>query len=124
MQVTGGLEHLHSLGIIHSSISPVRGVVWHRESTYQVQPAQGNILVNESGQACLGDFGVNQVPSCHTITGPERIMSTKPNARRYMPPELLNPDYNCCSHSEAGDIYSLAMTAFEVKLCHPNYSTR
>ena len=52
------------------------------------------------------------------------MMSTKPNARRYMPPELLSLVCDRSSHSEAGDIYSLAMTAFEVKLSHPNYSTR
>ena len=85
---------------------------------------QGNILVNENDQACLGDFGINQTTSHHTVTGPERMMWTKPNARRYMPPELLNPDCNRCSHSEAGDIYSLAMTAYEVNLPHPNYSAR
>ena len=48
------------------------------------------------------------------------MMSIKPNARRYMPPELLNLDYNRCSHSQAGDVYSLAMTAFEVKISCPN----
>ena len=43
-------------------------------------------------------------------------MSIKPNTRRYMPPELLNLDQNRRRHSEAGDIYSLAMIAFEVNL--------
>lgn len=50
------------------------------------------------------------------MTGPERLMSVKPNARRYMPPELLNLNHNRCRHSAAGDIYSLAMIAFEVDL--------
>ena len=51
-------------------------------------------------------------------------MSIKPNARRYMPPELLGPDDDRCNHSEAGDVYSLAMTAFEVNPSHPNYLAR
>lgn len=49
--------------------------------------------------------------------GPERIISFKPDAQRYMAPELLNLseyDPKNCSPSEASDIYSLAMTAFEV----------
>jgi len=48
-------------------------------------------------------------------------MSSKANARRYMPPEVLDPEYDRCRNSEAGDIYSLAMTAFEVNLSHRNF---
>ena len=35
-----------------------------------------------------------------------------------MPPELLHSNYSRCSYSEAGDIYSLAATAFEVNLSY------
>ena len=42
-------------------------------------------------------------------------MSSKPNARRYMPPELFDVECDRCRYSEVGDIYSLAMTAFEVE---------
>lgn len=54
------------------------------------------------------------------MSGPERTMSSKPHARRYMPPEQLNWEDVRCSYSEAGDIYSLAMTAFEVHYSLPN----
>lgn len=79
--------------------------------------AQGNILVDENGQACLGDFGITQITTDPSITGPERTISFK-SAHRYMPPEVLHSDYGRCSYLEAGDIYSLAVTAFEVNLSH------
>ena len=83
-------------------------------------PAQGNILVNDNGQACLGDFGIAQITTNPSATGSERTISSQPNACRYMPPELLHSDYDRCSYSDAGDIYSLAITAFEVNLSLPN----
>ena len=52
------------------------------------------------------------------MSGTEPTMSSKPDARRYMPPELLDWKYDRWTHSEPGDIYSLAMTAFEVKFSH------
>lgn len=57
------------------------------------------------------------------MSGPECTMSSKPYARRYMPPEQLNWEYVRCSYSEAGDIYSLAMTAFEVSYPLPSSPT-
>ena len=121
-QAASGLEHLHTLGIIHSSINPVRKTVPLRKSVYGVRSIQGNILVDEIGQALLADFGINRIISHHTMSGPERTMSSKPEGRRYMPPELLNLKHDRCNYSEAGDIYSLAMAAFEVNLSYPTLS--
>ena len=83
----------------------------------QAHLLQRNILVDESGQACLGDFGVNSITTDPSIIRPEHITSSKPDALCYMAPELLNfseYDPKSCNPSEASDIYSLAMTAFEV----------
>ena len=44
-----------------SYINPVRPVMRLGEATYRIQSTQGNILVDENGQACLRDFGVTQV---------------------------------------------------------------
>lgn len=57
------------------------------------------------------------------MSGPERTMASKPQARRYMAPEQLNLEYVRCSYSEAGDIYSLAMTAFEANHSFPRSLT-
>jgi serine/threonine protein kinase len=121
-EVASGLEHLHTLGIIHSSINPVRKTVWPRENVYRVRTIQGNILVDEIGQALLVDFGINRTISHHTMSGSERTMSSKPDGRRYMPPELLNLKHDRCNYSESGEIYSLAMAAFEVNLSYPTLS--
>jgi serine/threonine protein kinase len=88
----------------------------------EANPLQRNILVDGSGQACLGDFGINHITTDPSI-GSERIISFKPDAQRYMAPELLNIseyDPKNCNPSEANDIYSLAMTAFEVS---PSYES-
>lgn len=54
------------------------------------------------------------------MSAQERIMLSRSETRRYMPPELFRVEYDYCGHSEASDIYSLATTAFEVNLSHPN----
>ena len=76
---------------------------------------QGNVLINRDGQACLSDFG---------ITGAFRGLTHhdyKLETLRYMAPERLPPrsppeDYlpSISGPSKASDVYSLAMTSFEV----------
>ena len=110
------MEYLHSTGTLHGSINPVREAGRADALPDQAHFFQRNILIDESGQACLGDFGINYLTTDPSID-PERILSFKPDAQRYMAPELLNIseyDPRNCSPSEASDVYSLAMTAFEV----------
>ena len=73
---------------------------------------QNNILITQDDQACLADFGIVDAFRDHTHH------SYQPGATRYMAPErLLNylPPTN--KLSTESDVYSLAMTSFEV--CSP-----
>ena len=117
------MEYLHSTGTLHGSINPVREAGRAKCLLDQAYFLQRNILIDESGQACLGDFGINHITTDPSI-GSERILSFKPDAQRYMAPELLDlSEYNPknCSPSEASDIYSLAMTAFEVSSFYESF---
>ena len=49
-------------------------------------------------------------------------VTTKPGAERYMAPELLNPGQFGLANSKRtkeSDIYSLAMTTYQVRLARP-----
>ena len=52
------------------------------------------------------------------------MIASSPGAVRYMAPELLNPsqfDLANSNPSKESDVYSLAMTAYEVRLSHSAY---
>lgn len=73
-------------------------------------PLQNNILVDENGVACLADFGLSHI-KLQTTT----MVSLEPQpflgAIRWMAPELLGGG----NRSLASDIYSFAMTIYEVR---------
>lgn len=78
---------------------------------------QGNILITEEGNACIGDFGITGVITDPTVVEPGSTTTSKPGVVRYMAPELLNPSQFGLTNSnpsKESDIYSLALTAFEV----------
>ena len=81
---------------------------------------QGNILITEGGIACLGDLGITGIITDPTVAEPGS-MTFKPGLVRYIAPELLNPlKFNLANSnpSQESDVYSLAMTAFEVRSSH------
>jgi len=65
------------------------------------------------------------VESGYDATSPET--TSKPGIVRYMAPELLNPPQFGLPNSnpsEESDVYSLAMTAYEVRSSHTAYGHR
>ena len=78
-------------------------------------------MIDEDGVARLGDFGIIGVidPS---VGEPDGAVTFKPGIVRYMAPELLKSRLWCLSHDSTPtkecDIYSLAMTTYEVFSSH------
>ena len=78
---------------------------------------QGNILITEEGNACLGDFGITGIIADPAIIKPGSTTTSKPGVTRYMAPELLDPGlfgFTHSSPSKESDVYSFAMAAYQV----------
>ena len=78
---------------------------------------QGNILITEEGNACLGDFGITAIITDRTVMELQSMTTSKPGVARYMAPELLNPPQFGSAHgsySKESDVYSFAMASYEV----------
>ena len=88
---------------------------------------QGNILVADDGTARLGDFGITGAITDPTTVEPGSTTTSKPGVVRYMAPEILNPPQFSLPNSnpsKESDVYSLAMTAYEVHSSHALHSGR
>ena len=84
MQIASGLHHIHHLGIIHLDLKP------------------SNILVSDSGEAKIMDFGL-AIESRQVFD--RRIRGTL----QYMAPEVLKQD----RVDSRADLYALGMTLYE-----------
>ena len=74
-------------------------------------------MITDDGIARLGDFGITGIVTDPTVVEPGSTTTTKPGVVRYMAPELLNPSQFGLANSnpsKESDVYSLAMTAYEV----------
>jgi serine/threonine protein kinase len=113
--------HLHELGIFHGGITPVGKARGRASLNADAWHAQSNILITQDSQACLGDFGIGRkhVHGMQYDRGSGHL--------RYMPPEQFGcPVYMCeikGGPSKEGDVYSLAMTSFEVRSSGMNHPT-
>ena len=88
------------------------------ESRADNRSVQGNILISDDGIAPLGDFGIVGVITGPTVVYLDNMTAPKPGVVRYMAPEVLNPLQFGVSHSnpsKESDVYSLAMTVYEVR---------
>ena len=105
---------------MHSDINPVSDQQVNRIEAYtDPRHLQGNILITEEGNARLGDFGIIGIITDPTVMELGGTTTSKPGVCRYMAPELLNPSQFHLSNSnpsKESDIYSFAITAFEVRL--------
>ena len=84
--VTNGLHHIHSFGLVHLDIKPA------------------NILIGDNGVLKIGDFGMATMQGVGD-DGEE-------GDQRYMAPELLLSMY----HRPSADIFSMALTLYETCL--------
>ncbi|KAF9643680.1 kinase-like protein, partial [Thelephora ganbajun] len=90
--VTKGLCYLHSYNAIHGDIKGL------------------NILVDDSGHACISDFGLATITK--DVGSTQNTSYHHDLALRWTAPEVLNEG----TYSKAADVFSFAMLMIEV--CH------
>ncbi|KAF8312272.1 kinase-like protein [Clavulina sp. PMI_390] len=95
IDITSGLTHLHSrpLPIQHGDLHP------------------GNVLVDESGNPLLCDFGLSHI---HHNLMRSRTLLREGGKARFIAPELVDGSMEFFRPNLATDIFSLAMTFFNV----------
>jgi serine/threonine protein kinase len=87
MQIASGLDALHNRGILHRDIKP------------------SNILLNETGEAAITDFGLARGYAYTVLTRLGQVMGTVD----YLAPELIRGG----PASPASDLYALGCLFFE-----------
>ena len=81
---------------------------------------QGNILIDEGGNAVLCDFGLSRMR--YTIERSKTMIRFGAN-RRYMAPELPDPSSSDPFRSdEMSDVYSLALTLYHLRVLEPPFA--
>jgi serine/threonine protein kinase len=123
---------MHGLRVVHGDL---KGVICFSQTNVSTltprSPAKANILINKDRRACLADFGLSTITgiATHAVAGASRtslisndtLMSfTAGGTRRWMSPELLDPEMFGIPQSEGdrptrqSDCYALGMVIYEV----------
>jgi len=100
--IGNGLKYLHSFAIVHGDLKGA------------------NVLINESRQACLADFGLTSILSNFNSLNASTLASHRSGTVRWMAPEILDPEVfglptsSNRESSTASDVYSFAMVVMEI----------
>jgi len=105
--VAKGLCYLHSSNVIHGDLKGVRGCSEYYLTTI-LTPNQPNILVDDSGHARIGDFGLATVARASDSLG--STSRQHGHTARWAAPEVLNEG----TYSKEADMFSFAMVMIEV----------
>lgn len=104
--VAKGLCYLHSGNVIHGDLKGVRRSKFR--FTVALTPDQKNVLVDDSGQARIADFGFATV--ARSLDSIRSASNQRGHSVRWAAPEILKGG----KHSKEADIFSLAMVMIEV----------
>ncbi|CCL99641.1 uncharacterized protein FIBRA_01661 [Fibroporia radiculosa] len=102
VNIVDGLSYLHSQNVIHGDLK------------------SANILVDNSGLACLADFGLSTVIYNADTVNITSKTTRKAGTTRWTAPELLDPERFGLEHAfltRETDVYALSMVMVEVR--HP-----
>jgi serine/threonine protein kinase len=120
--------------MVHGDLKGVRIFPKWNVSTLTFHPStKANILINRDRRACLADFGLSTITGVAThaaaraslasLISNDTVMSfTTGGTRRWMSPELLNPEMFGIPQSEGdrptrqSDCYALGMVIYEVRV--------
>ncbi|KAG6812133.1 hypothetical protein H0H92_004248 [Tricholoma furcatifolium] len=96
--VVQGLQFLHENSIVHGDLKG------------------GNILINESGRACIADFGLSSISDIEILTWTSQAtLYSKGGTARWQAPEILDPEGDEGIHNTtASDIYAWSCVAYEI----------
>lgn len=95
-QAAGALQAAHAAGLVHRDIKP------------------GNVLVSRSGQLKITDFGIAHAAGSASLTRPGTLMGTP----AYLAPERAAG----LPATQAADLYSLGIVAFQCLTGEPPFS--
>jgi eukaryotic-like serine/threonine-protein kinase len=95
-QAAGALQAAHAAGLVHRDIKP------------------GNLLVSQSGQLKITDFGIAHAAGSASLTRPGTLMGTP----AYLAPERAAG----LPATQAADLYSLGIVAFQCLTGEPPFS--
>ncbi|GLB37955.1 putative protein tyrosine kinase [Lyophyllum shimeji] len=96
--VAKGLQYLHRNGIIHGDLKGA------------------NILIKESGRACIADFGISSISDREILSWTTHsAAASKGGSVRWQAPELFDPEGDEDIHNTvASDIYAWSCVAYEI----------
>ena len=95
-QVCAGLEHAHSLGLVHRDMKP------------------GNLIQRTDGTIKIADFGIARAAETTRLTDPGTVLGTA----AYLAPEQATGG----DVTSAADIYSLGVVLYELLTGKPPYT--
>ena len=100
--------HKHNPPIIHGDLKPVS---WYYFNRKPLTLDQGNVLIDDSGNPRICDFGLSRIFSDENETG-MTTTSEHTGTARYLAPELVASDTNV-PPTFASDVYALGSLGLE-----------
>ncbi|KAG6909003.1 hypothetical protein DXG01_002389 [Tephrocybe rancida] len=92
-----GVEYLHANNVVHGDLKAL------------------NILVDGSGRACLGDFGLSGVSDKDILQwATQSAAASKSGTTRWQAPELHDPEASSTHNTKESDIFAWASTSYEI----------